>query len=48
MEKVDYFDRQKRIPNWNQEIVSNQVCLCLGCGGLGCTVTLGKLFDRFL
>jgi len=37
---MDFFDRQKRIPDWNQSLVEEQVCLCLGCGGLGCTVAL--------
>jgi len=36
----DYFDRQKRIPNWNQEFIEKQVCFCFGSGGLGCTVSL--------
>ncbi len=33
----DFFDRQKRIPDWDQELISQQVCFCLGVGGLGCT-----------
>lgn len=35
------FDRQMRIPNWNQKKIENQIVLCLGCGGLGCSVALG-------
>ncbi len=37
----DYFDRQKRIPEWKQENIENQICLCLGVGGIGCSVSLG-------
>lgn len=39
-EEFDYFDRQKRIPGWNQEKIEQQICLCLGSGGLGSTVAL--------
>jgi hypothetical protein len=28
--KHQYLDRQMRIPDWNQELISSQVCLCLG------------------
>ena len=35
------FDRQIRIPEWNQGRVEEQVCLVLGTGGLGCGVALG-------
>lgn len=38
--QLDYFDRQKRIPGWNQQLIESQVCFCLGAGGLGCTVAL--------
>jgi len=38
---LDFFDRQKRIPGWKQDVIEQQVCLCLGVGGLGCTVALG-------
>jgi hypothetical protein len=30
-----YFDRQMRIPNWDQKVVENKVAFCLGIGGLG-------------
>lgn len=36
----NFFDRQKRIPGWRQDLVESSVCLLLGCGGLGCTVAL--------
>ena len=26
----DYFDRQKRIPGWNQDLIEQQVCFCFG------------------
>jgi len=39
-QQLDYFDRQKRIPGWNQEQLENQVVFCLGVGGLGCSVAL--------
>lgn len=38
--ELDYFNRQKRIPGWNQSLIEQQVCFCLGVGGLGCTVAL--------
>lgn len=34
------FDRQNRIPDWDQKVVGSQVALILGCGGLGCSVSL--------
>ncbi|CDW91226.1 family protein [Stylonychia lemnae] len=37
----DPFDRQRRIQNWNQTKVEEQVCLLLGSGGLGCSVAMG-------
>lgn len=40
MATPDYFDRQRRIPGWSQELISKQVCLCLGAGGLGTAVIL--------
>lgn len=36
----DFFDRQKRIPGWDQELIGKQECLCLGAGGLGTAVIL--------
>lgn len=41
MSSHDFFDRQRRIPGWDQSLVSQQVCLCLGAGGLGTSVILG-------
>ncbi|EAS03074.1 ThiF family protein (macronuclear) [Tetrahymena thermophila SB210] len=38
--KNDYFKRQKTIPGWNQEIVSNTTALVLGAGGLGSCVSI--------
>lgn len=38
---MDYFDRQERIPKWNQNLISKQTCLCLGAGGLGTSVIIG-------
>eukprot|EP01080_Neovahlkampfia_damariscottae_P011097 gene11097-3804_t len=38
--KHKYYDRQMRIPNWDQELISQQVCFCLGVGGLGSTVAM--------
>ena len=35
------FDRQIRIQNWNQDRITNQNCLLLGTGGLGCGVAMG-------
>jgi molybdopterin/thiamine biosynthesis adenylyltransferase len=40
MSDPDFFDRQKRIPGWDQELIGRQVCLCLGAGGLGTAVIL--------
>jgi molybdopterin/thiamine biosynthesis adenylyltransferase len=37
----DFFDRQKRIPGWDQTLIGQQVCLCLGAGGIGTSVILG-------
>lgn len=37
----DFFDRQKRIPGWDQPLIGQQVCLCLGAGGIGTSVILG-------
>ena len=34
------FDRQERIPGWNQAVIASQSCLILGAGGLGCTVSM--------
>lgn len=34
------FDRQERIPEWNQDLINEQVALLLGVGGLGCSVAL--------
>ena len=28
--KHKYYDRQMRIPKWDQELISQQVCFCLG------------------
>ena len=36
-------DRQERIHNWNQTRVKEQVCLCLGVGGVGGGVCLQLL-----
>lgn len=36
----DYFDRQKRIANWDQSIYSSMKVACLGVGGLGSVVSL--------
>src|SRR5690606_18050487 len=36
-----YFDRQIRIPEWKQNVLEDQVALCLGVGGVGCSVALG-------
>lgn len=41
MSGPDFFDRQRRIPGWDQTLISQQVCLCLGAGGLGTSVILG-------
>lgn len=44
MEKKEwtrYFDRQIRIPEWNQNLIEDQVGLCLGVGGIGCSIALG-------
>lgn len=41
MTSHDFFDRQRRIPGWDQTLISQQVCLCLGAGGLGTSVILG-------
>lgn len=38
--KHKYFDRQIRIPNWDQKKIENQVAFCLGIGGLGSTVAI--------
>jgi molybdopterin/thiamine biosynthesis adenylyltransferase len=38
-----YFDRQMRIPDWNQDLLSQQVALVLGIGGLGSTVSIDLL-----
>lgn len=35
------FDRQIRIPGWDQAKVESQVCLVLGVGGLGSGVAMG-------
>lgn len=37
---VSVFDRQCRIPDWNQDVISQQVTLILGVGGLGCSVAI--------
>jgi ThiF family len=36
----DFFDRQRRIPGWDQARVREQCVLVLGVGGLGCGVAL--------
>lgn len=36
----DYFDRQKRIKNWDQSLYSSMKVACLGVGGLGSIVSL--------
>jgi molybdopterin/thiamine biosynthesis adenylyltransferase len=41
MSDIDFFDRQRRIPGWDQELIGQQVCLCLGAGGIGTSVILG-------
>jgi len=38
-----YLDRQIRIPDWNQDVISQQTCLVLGLGGLGSTVSIDLL-----
>jgi hypothetical protein len=39
-EPQSVFDRQTRIPDWDQSVIQSQVALVLGCGGLGCSVAL--------
>jgi len=34
------FDRQRRIPDWKQDLIGEQVALVLGVGGLGCSLSL--------
>lgn len=36
----DYFDRQKRIKNWDQSLYSSMKVTCLGVGGLGSVVSM--------
>ena len=31
------------IEGWNQEVIENQVCLCLGIGGIGSNVCIQLL-----
>jgi len=40
---LNYFDRQDRIPNWQQDKVRSQTALILGVGGLGCSVALAAV-----
>lgn len=37
---MDYFKRQRGGDSWDQSLLEKQVALCLGMGGLGCTVSL--------
>lgn len=37
---MDYFDRQKRIANWDQNFLTQSVAVCFGVGGLGSIVSL--------
>jgi molybdopterin/thiamine biosynthesis adenylyltransferase len=37
------FDRQVRIEDWNQDVLSKQTVLCLGAGGLGSVVIMNLL-----
>lgn len=36
--ELDPFNRQKGIDKWDQTIIEKQVCLVLGCGGIGSSV----------
>jgi molybdopterin/thiamine biosynthesis adenylyltransferase len=38
--KHPYFDRQMRIPQWDQNVIDKQVAFCLGVGGLGSSVAI--------
>ncbi|KAL5476146.1 hypothetical protein EMCRGX_G026057 [Ephydatia muelleri] len=35
---MDFFARQKVVPNWNNSLIQQQVALVLGVGGIGCSV----------
>lgn len=37
------FDRQVRIEDWNQKLISSHTALCLGIGGLGSVVVMNLL-----
>lgn len=33
-ESGNYFDRQKRIPDWDQGVIEKQICFVFGSGGV--------------
>ena len=35
---LDYFSRQRAVPDWHQPLIEQQRALVLGVGGIGCTV----------
>ena len=38
MDEIDYFSRQRSIPDWYQPLIEAQTTLVLGVGGIGCSV----------
>jgi molybdopterin/thiamine biosynthesis adenylyltransferase len=37
-DEVDYFSRQRSVPDWHQPLLEGQTALVLGVGGIGCSV----------
>ena len=37
-DELDFFDRQRCVPEWDDACLADQVCLVLGVGGLGCGI----------
>ena len=35
---MDFFSRQRAVPDWHQPLIEQQRALLLGVGGIGCTV----------
>ena len=35
---MDYFCRQRAVPDWQQALIEQQRALLLGVGGIGCTI----------
>ena len=35
---MDFFSRQRSVPDWQQSLIEQQRALLLGVGGIGCTI----------